>query len=54
MPELFNKISKQVMKLEIDEGALEEESKNNPEIFSVLRRHMIVKKPALKILTRKN
>ena len=50
-PELADRISKIVETKVVDEEALELETEENPEIFSILRRHMRVKPPTNKYLT---
>ena len=52
-PEVAERISKVVETRVIDDKALEAESENNPEIFSILRRHTITKTPANKLQQRK-
>ncbi len=49
-PELAKRLSKEVVTKVIDDDALEQEAKDNPELFAVLRRHMTVKTPTNKYL----
>lgn len=49
-PDLAQKLSKEVTTRVLDEMALEQEAKDNPELFAILRRHMISKTPTNKYL----
>lgn len=51
-PELAERISKTIETIAIDEDALAEEVEQNPEIFSILRRHTRTKPPSVRILPR--
>jgi hypothetical protein len=52
-PDLYNRISQKVETTEINEAALERESQENPEVFSILRRHMRVRTPSVKYLLKR-
>lgn len=52
-PDLFDKLSKTRVVLDLDEDALEKLAAENPEELATLQRHMIVKEPALKVQPRK-
>lgn len=49
-PELANKLSKEEVRKVVNDEALEQEAKDNPELFAILRRHMVVKQPTTKYL----
>jgi hypothetical protein len=53
LPEVFDRLVLISMSYELDEAELERMIEDRPEILTELRRHMTVKKPALKALTGK-
>ncbi len=53
-PELAKKLSKKEVRLVVNDEALEQEAKTNPELFAILRRHMVVKTPTNKYLIGRN
>ena len=49
-PDLAEKLSKDEVRKVVNDEALEQEAKDNPELFAILRRHMVVKTPTNKYL----
>jgi len=49
-PDLAEKLSKEEVRKVVNDEALEQEAKNNPDLFAILRRHMVVKTPTNKYL----
>ncbi len=49
-PELAEKLSKEEVRKVVNDEALEQEAKDNPDLFAILRRHMVVKVPTNKYL----
>lgn len=52
-PDLFEKLAKPKVVLELDDDALEKIANTEPEELATLERHMIVKEPSLKVQPRR-